>query len=70
MTKFKCPNGKAKTIEECRAMRTSVEFPNGKPQGAGLIEQMKHLMRITPQCLCFTALLDILDFNDKDTEEE
>ena len=49
---FKCPLGKASSINECQEISVTYEYPNGKPKRTGLLEFIEHPCEITANCFC------------------
>ena len=56
---FKCPLGKASSIEECQEIRLSYEYPNGKPKGTGLLEMIEHPCLMTVNCFCENVYMNM-----------
>ena len=44
------------SVEECRKRRATIVYPEGKPQGPGLFENMKPAI-IQVNCMCWEMVL-------------
>lgn len=45
------------SVEECRKRRATIVYPEGKPQGLGLFENIKKPKIIQVNCMCLEMLL-------------